>query len=80
MTHFKYFFGLALSDVLLHTNKLSQTLQKEELSSVEGHSIATLTVLTLLRMRSDKDFKLFWKLVNKKRNSLSVDDPVLPHH
>ena len=79
MTTFKYFFGLVLSEVVLrHTDKLSQTLQKEELSSVEGHSIAMLTVQTLQRMRSDEDFKLFWKAVNKKRGSLSVDDPVLP--
>ena len=43
MTTFKHFFGFVLSEVVLrHTDKLSQTLQKEELSLVEGHSIAML--------------------------------------
>ncbi len=40
--------GLLLSEMILrHCDKLSQTLQSPDLSSVEGHEIAMLTVKTL---------------------------------
>ena len=38
MQTFRFFFSLVLSELILqHTDKLSQTLQQPELSSVEGH-------------------------------------------
>ena len=68
MTTFPFLFNLLLSEIILrHTDKLSQTLQKPEMSSVEGHEIAMLTVKTLKNMRSDKDFDLFWKKIEISR-------------
>ena len=64
MHTFRFLFGLLLSELVLrHTDKLSKTLQNPELSSVEGHEIAMLTMATLQDVRSDRDFNLFWEKV-----------------
>ena len=65
MTTFPFLFKYSI--IRNHTDKLSQTLQKPEMSSVEGHEIAMLTVKTLKNMRSDKDFDLFWKKIEISR-------------
>ena len=66
MQSFKYLFCLLLSEMILrHTDKLSQTLQRPKLSSVEGHEIAMLTVKTLGSLRTDGNFELFWLKVEK---------------
>ena len=51
---------------------LSKTLQNLEMSSIEGHEIAMLTVKTLQRIRSDSDFDLFWGKVELRRAELDV--------
>ena len=72
MQSFKFLFSLFLSEMILrHTDKLSQTLQQPKLSSVEGHGVAMLTV------RTDQNFDLFWKKVEKTRDHLDVDEPWL---
>ena len=64
MDTFRFLFGLLLSELILrHTDKLSKTMQNPELSSVEGHEIAMLTMATLQDVRSDRDFNLFWEKV-----------------
>ena len=69
MQSFKFLFSLFLSEMILrHTDKLSQTLQQP---SVEGHGVAMLTV------RTDQNFDLFWKKVEKTRDHLDVDEPWL---
>ena len=79
MQSFKFLFALVLSELILrHTDKLSQTLQQASLSSVEGHSIAMLTVKTLEQIRTDDSFALFWKKLACMKESLDVDDPQLP--
>ncbi len=50
----------------------SQTLQKPEMSSVEGHEIAMLTVKTLQNMQSDRDFNEI------SRIQYDIDEPTLP--
>ena len=61
MVTFQFLFNLLLSEnILRHTDKLSQTLQNPNLSSVQGHEIAMLTVKTLQSMHTDRDFDLFW--------------------
>ena len=48
MKNFEFLFCLVLTEMILrHTDKLSQTLQNPKLSSVEGHTVAMLTVKTL---------------------------------
>lgn len=78
MQTFKYFFCLYLSELILrHTDKLSQTLQQPSLSSVEGHTVAMLTIETLKSLRKDDNFELFWQKVEKARDQLNVDEPRL---
>lgn len=55
MHSFKFLFSLILSELILrHSDKLCQTLQQAKLSSVEGHSVAMLTMRTLETMSTDK--------------------------
>ena len=79
MDTFRFLFGLLLSELILrHTDKLSKTLQNPELSSVEGHEIALLTMATLQDVRSDRDFSLFWEKVELRRVQWDVEEPQLP--
>ncbi|XP_033123564.1 zinc finger MYM-type protein 1-like [Anneissia japonica] len=79
MQKFKFLFGLVLSELILrHTDKLSQTLQQPNLSSVEGHEVAMLTMKTLQGIQSDPDgFNLFWESLELLRCQLDVDEPHL---
>ena len=78
MQHFKLLFCLILLEMILrHTDKLSQTLQQPKLSSVEGHSVAMLTVKTLENLRTNDKFNLFWQKVEKTGDQLDVDGPQL---
>ena len=57
---FTFFFGLKLGHKLYnHTDKLSQTLQKEKMSAISGKEVAEDTVKTLMGLRNDRDFELF---------------------
>lgn len=79
MEKFRFVFGLLLSEMILrHCDKLSQTLQSPNLSSVEGHEIAMLTVKTLQTLRSVENFNLFWKKVELRRSEWDVEEPQLP--
>ena len=79
MATFGFFFGLVLSEkILRHTDALSRTLQKPELSSAEGQEIARLTVKTLQSIRTESAFDDFWLLVERRRELLDVEEPTLP--
>ena len=79
MNNFRFLFGLLLSEMILrHTDKLSQTLQSPDLSSIEGHEIAMLTVKTLKTLHSDANFSLFWEKVEKMKLDFDVEEPRLP--
>ena len=74
MRHFAFFFGLVLSEkILRHTDALSKTLQKPELSSSEGQEIARLTLKTLQSIRTESAFNAFFTFVEKQRELLDVD-------
>ena len=76
MMKFDFFFGLMLGQtVLFHSDNLSRTLQKGDISASEGQDIAKMTVKTL---RTDNNFALFWSKVTKKANKLNIDEPALP--
>lgn len=79
MTTFRFFFGLVLSEKMLrHTDAPSKTLRKPQLTSVEGQEIAKLTVKTLQSICSESAFDAFWQTVQQRRQSLDVEEPVLP--
>lgn len=64
--------------ILVHSDNLSRTLQKKDISAAEGQEVADLTVKTLSKIRSDDNFELFWKKVLVCAD-LEVDEPHLPH-
>ena len=71
MTTFEYYSGVKLDSLLLkHSDNLSKTLQKTKLSAAEGQSVASLTVKTLEKMRTDDSYHLFWERRNKEAKDL----------
>jgi len=79
MQTFDFLFGVLLGHLILrHTDNLSRTLQQKDLSAAEGQEAARLTLETLLKMRKDDAFSMFWTSVNKQASNLEVDEPRLP--
>ena len=76
MHTFKYFFGVHLGQLILgHSDNLSKTLQRRDISVAEGQQVTEMTVKTLLSIRSDEKFSLLWQ---KIAESLDVSEPRLP--
>ena len=50
-------------------DKLSQTLQKEKMSAISGKEVAENTVKTLMGLRNNRDFELFYESITKAANS-----------
>ena len=70
MQSFNFLFCIVLSDMILrHTDKLSNTLQQPNLSSI---------VITLEGLRNENDFELFWQKIEKMRVQFDIDEPLLP--
>ncbi len=79
MKLFDFYFGLVLGELLLrHTDNLSRSLQKKQISACEGQQTAEKTRKTLMGIRNDKDFDLFWEKVNRMTSDVEVSEPVLP--
>ena len=67
MQQFDFFFGVTLGELILrHTDNLSRTLQKADISAAEGQTIAGLTVKTLQSLRADSNFQFFWEKTTRK--------------
>ena len=74
MKSFNYFFGVKLGHHLLsHSDNLSRTLQRSDISAAEGQSLATKTVKTLANER-DK-FDSFWCTVVSAAEKVGVIEP-----
>ena len=79
MMKFDFFFGAILGEtVLSHSDNLSRTLQKGDISASEGQGVAEMTVTCLKTLRTDDNFALFWSKVTKKATRLNIDEPALP--
>ena len=75
MSQYWLLFGLRLCKrVLLITDNLSKTLQKQSLSAAEGQEIVRPTLQSLKNMRSADSFYMFEKFSRKSRTK----GPVLP--
>ena len=62
MHSFDFFFGLVLGESLLrNTDNLSRTLQKKNYSAAEGQLTANQTKRTLMGIRNEECFDLFWE-------------------
>ena len=79
MMKFDFFFGAILGEtVLSHSDNLSRTLQKGDISASEGQGVAEMTVTCLKTLRTDDNFALFWSKVTKKATQLNIDELALP--
>ena len=79
MCKYNLLFGLKLCErILLITDNLSMTLQKESMSAAEAQEIAQLTVDTLKGMRNDDAFKLFFQLVESICERTNTEEAILP--
>ena len=79
MMKFDFFFGAILGEtVLSHSDNLSRTWQKGDISASEGQGVAEMTVTCLKTLRTDDNFALFWSKVTKKATQLNIDEPALP--
>ena len=79
MKTFNYFFGVNLGILLFgYVDNLATALQGVEKSAMEGQELAKMTVGTLRGLRSDAGFETLWGLIERRRASLNVEDPVLP--
>jgi hypothetical protein len=79
MEEFDFYFGIALGETLLrHSDNLSATLQKEDMSAAQAQKIAHMTMETLLSLRDDASFSLFYQKTVKCSEEVGVKEPVLP--
>ena len=78
MKEFDFLFGLMLAEKLLkHSDNFSRTIQATSMPAIEAHRLSGLCIEVLQRMRTDRDFELFWELSRSTQKLLNVDDPVL---
>lgn len=80
MQTFKFFFGLHFAVLIYsHTDNLSKTLQKKQISASEGQHTARLTTTTLKSIRTEDAFDAFYeKVVILKGEHIEISEPVLP--
>ena len=79
ISQYRLLFGLQLCKrILLITDNLSKTLQKQYLSAAESQEVVQLSLQTLKDMRSADLFDLFFSLVEKICQQTGCDEPILP--
>jgi len=79
MRKFEFLFGVSLGFLILrHTDNLSKTLQRADMSAAEGQEVVSLTLATLKSVRNDSSFDLFWKRTCTAGEKLDINDPTLP--
>ena len=79
MSTFNLLFGLKLCErILKMTDNLSKTLQKSTPSAANAQHIASLTVTTLSKMRTDEGFHSFFTTVQSLCTTVGAEQPSLP--
>lgn len=79
MQSFDFLFGVSLGfEILRHTDNLSRTLQKKDLSAAESQHITELSLTTLSEIRNEDSFGTFWESLNNKLDDLDASEPRLP--
>lgn len=79
MQTFQFFYGVVLGEIILrHCDNLSRTLQKESISAAQAQEVVDLTVKTLMSIRSDQHFELFWEHTQHHARTLDISEPCLP--
>ena len=76
MLTFDVLFGISLGALLLrHSDNLSKSLQHEFMSAADGQQIAKHTLDVLLSLRSEENFKLFYKRILLDQDHFQVSSP-----
>ena len=76
---FDFCFGVQLGNLVLrHSDNLSKTIQKPTLTAGDCQSLASLSIKTMQKLRSDNSFDLFWTNVNSNTDKLEIGQPELP--
>jgi len=79
MKAFKFVFGLVLGQCLLsHTDNLSKTMQNPKMTASEAQRVAVLTCQTLLKIRDNTHFDLFWQFAVRIQEKFGVSTSELP--
>lgn len=79
MKKIDFFFGASLGFLLLqHSDNLSRTMQRADMSAAEGKEVVGMTLSTLASLRNDTSFGMFWKRVCDSSEVLDVEKPALP--
>ena len=61
-----------------HSDNLSKTLQKRDISAADGQSVARMTVKTLESVWTEEGFYIFWRLVMKAKSQFDLSNPCVP--
>ena len=78
MKKFDFFFGVSLVLLILkHTDNLSRTLQRTDMSAAEGQEVMHSTLSTLQTIRDDSSFSHFWKRITAISDDLDTEKPSL---
>ncbi|CAB4030796.1 zinc finger MYM-type 1-like [Paramuricea clavata] len=80
MESFDFYFGLHLGvTIFRHTDNLSATLQKANMSSISGQHNTKLTTEVLKGIRNEECFKSFFQTILKKKEALKdISEPEVP--
>ena len=79
MKAFDFFFGVSLGFLLLqHSDNLSRTMQRADMSAAEGQGVVAMTLSTLCALRNEASFDMFWHRVGDSSGALGVDRATLP--
>ena len=79
MVQFDFFFDISLGLLILrHTDNLSKTMQKADMSAAAGQVLTAMTLSTLKSLRNDASFELFWKKITTSAEGLDVKPSALP--
>ena len=80
MKKFDFFFSVSLGLLILkHTDNLSRTLQRTDMSAAEGEEVMHSTLSTLQTIRDDSSFSNFWKRITAISDDLDIEKPSLSH-
>ena len=61
--------------ILSHSDNLSRTLQKADISAAAGQDAAEITVKTLSSLRSEDKIDLFWEKLQLLTKDLDIGEP-----
>ena len=64
--------------LLSYVDNLSKTLQNKSTSAAEGQQVDRMVIDTISTLRTDRDYDLFWKKLNKAAQSHDIDEPHVP--